>query len=66
MDLGELPDFECTYDSASGMIRSALKTGKRGKREYSCTVPAGTTATLTLNGVKQTLKPGEYNFPVGK
>lgn len=66
VDLGELPDFECTYDSASGMIRSALETGRRGRREYSCTVPAGTTATLTLNGVKQTLKPGEYKFPVGK
>ncbi len=61
-NLKELPDFDCTYDSASGTIRSALKSAKDGKRQYTCAVPEGTTAILTLNGKTHSLSAGEHKF----
>ena len=61
-DLKELPDFDCVHNTPYGEIRSALKTNKNGKRQYTCTIPKDTSAILTLNGKKQTLTAGEYKF----
>lgn len=52
---------KASYETRFGTIRSAWKT-ENGKTTYTFTVPAGTTATLTLNGETKELAPGEYEF----
>ena len=63
---GTLTWAEASYKTRFGMIKSAWK------REgdifcYTCTVPEGTTACLTLpDGRKEMLKSGEYKFRIQK
>lgn len=52
---------KASYETRFGTISSAWKT-ENGKTTYTFTVPAGTTATLTLNGETKELAPGEYEF----
>lgn len=59
---GSLTWAEASYQTQYGLIRSRWE--KNGDRFiYSCTVPEGTTANLTLpNGQAKTLRAGNYRF----
>jgi alpha-L-rhamnosidase len=59
---GSLTWAEGSYQTQYGMIRSRWE--HEGKRfAYSCTVPEGTTAHLTLpDGSAKTLSAGNYRF----
>jgi alpha-L-rhamnosidase len=52
-------DFDCTYHSDYGPIRSARLDG-----EYICSVPRHAEALLVLPDGTRTLKPGEHRFQI--
>lgn len=61
----DLDYVKASYKSPYGLIKSEWKK-KGNKIEYKVTIPAGSTATLYLNGNKdpQNLQSGSYNFEI--
>ena len=68
VDLEELTDFDCSYESPYGVIQSTLKTTKKGNRIYSCTIPKGTNAKFVSPKTKEclSLAQGYHEFRLKK
>ncbi len=59
---GNLSYVKCSYNSPYGMIRSEWRK-EHGRVYYKFTVPANTTATISLNGMDELeVGSGEYEF----
>ena len=54
---------DLTYESPAGVWKTAWEMNNN-KIRFSCTVPAGCTARLSLKNIQRDLTPGEYCFDV--
>ena len=69
VELAPVPDprlgfVEATYRNKNGVIRSAWRYGKDGRCIWKFSIPAGTRATVCVNGMCRPYKSGDWELEI--